>query len=208
MVVITAKKNTTIFAFCSTFPQIFGQENTMDNIKIGDSVEVLDEAISGKVEALDGNKVILVTPDGFSLTYPINEVIKIEEAIEVSNFEAAEAKRQKNQPKKKKSNVVKTKQRNAPKMEVDLHIHQLVKSTRGLTNFDMLNLQLDTAKRQLEFAIQKRIQKVVFIHGVGEGVLKEELHYLFGKYDNLKYYDADYQKYGLGATEVYIFQNT
>jgi len=68
-------------------------------------------------------------------------------------------------------------------------------------------LQLDTARRQLEFAIRKRIQKVVFIHGVGEGVLKTELEYLFGRY-NVKYYDADYQKYGLGATEVYIYQKT
>ncbi len=41
-------------------------------------------------------------------------------------------------------------------------------------------------------------------HGI-EGVLKEELEFLFGRYDNLKYYDADYQKYGLGATEVYIY---
>jgi len=42
---------------------------------------------------------------------------------------------------------------------------------------------------------------------VGEGILKEELQYLFGRYENLKYYDADYQKYGMGATEVYILQN-
>ncbi|MEM9142151.1 MAG: Smr/MutS family protein, partial [Bacteroidota bacterium] len=101
----------------------------------------------------------------------------------------------------------KPKQRNAPKMEVDLHIHQLVPSAKGMTKYDMLNLQLDTAKRQLEFAMRKHIQKVVFIHGVGEGVLREELHYLFRRYDNLKYYDADYRNYGLGATEVYIFQN-
>ena len=71
----------------------------------------------------------------------------------------------------------------------------------------MLNLQLETAKRQLEFAMRKRIQKVVFIHGVGEGVLKEELKYLFNRYDNVSFYDAEYKKYGLGATEVYIYQN-
>jgi hypothetical protein len=47
----------------------------------------------------------------------------------------------------------------------------------------------------------------VFIHGVGEGVLKLELEYLFGRYNNVKFYDADYKKYGLGATEVYIYQN-
>ena len=93
-------------------------------------------------------------------------------------------------------------------MEVDLHIHQLVQSTKGLTNYDMLTLQLETARRQLEFAINKRIQKVVFIHGVGEGVLRTELEYLFGRYENVKFYDANYQKYGVGATEVYILQNS
>ena len=96
----------------------------------------------------------------------------------------------------------------SPTMEVDLHINQLVNSSKGMSHHEMLNLQMDTAKRQLEFAMRKRIQKVVFIHGVGEGVLKEELNFLFGRYDNLKHYDADYQKYGLGATEVYIYQNS
>jgi dsDNA-specific endonuclease/ATPase MutS2 len=71
----------------------------------------------------------------------------------------------------------------------------------------MLNLQLDTAKRKVEFAIQKRISKIVFIHGVGEGVLKSELHALLNQYP-IRHYDASFKKYGLGATEVYIYQNT
>ena len=82
----------------------------------------------------------------------------------------------------------------------------MVKSTNRLDNYDILTIQLETAKRKLEYAIQKRISKIIFIHGVGEGVLKSELEYLFKKYP-VKYYDASYQKYGLGATEVYIFQN-
>jgi CTP:phosphocholine cytidylyltransferase-like protein len=76
-----------------------------------------------------------------------------------------------------------------------------------MSNHDMLTLQLDTARRQLEFAIKKRIPKIVFIHGVGEGVLKLELEYLFGRYNNIIFYEANYQKYGLGATEVKIFQS-
>ena len=92
-------------------------------------------------------------------------------------------------------------------MEVDLHIEKLLPSKKGLSNHDILTKQLDTARGQLEFAIRKRIQKIVFIHGVGEGVLKAELEYLFSRYENVKFYDANYQRYGLGATEVYIFQN-
>ncbi|MGW9686874.1 Smr/MutS family protein [Flagellimonas sp. 2504JD1-5] len=173
---------------------------------LGDKVEVLDEAISGIIDAMDGNEITVLTDDGFLLKYSANELVKVGENIHVSNMDAAKIKEEKAEPKKKIGKKPKIKERNAPKMEVDLHINQLVKSSKGLSNFDILNLQLDMAKRQLDFAIGKRIQKVVFIHGVGEGVLKEELKYLFNRYDNLKWYDADYQKYGLGATEVYIFQ--
>jgi hypothetical protein len=49
----------------------------------------------------------------------------------------------------------KPKQRVKPTMEVDLHIHQLVSSQRGLSNYEMLEIQLDTAKRQLHFAMKK-----------------------------------------------------
>ena len=107
---------------------------------------------------------------------------------------------------KKSLTKFKSKSRLHPPMEVDLHIHQLVKSTKGMQNHDILNLQLDTAKKRLEFALSKRIQRIVFIHGVGSGVLKLELEYLLKRYDQLKFYAADFQKYGHGATEVYIFQ--
>ncbi|WP_396592062.1 Smr/MutS family protein [Allomuricauda sp. R78024] len=180
----------------------------MTVFNVGDQVEVLDETISGIVQAKDGDVITVITSEGFSLEYSSKELVKVEGGISVTNFEAVQGIKDKERSKKKSIRILKPKERNAPKMEVDLHINQLVKSAKGLSNFDMLNIQLDTAKRQLHFAMDKRIQKIVFIHGVGEGVLKEELYYLFRKYENVKFYDADYQKYGLGATEVYIFQNT
>lgn len=92
-------------------------------------------------------------------------------------------------------------------MEVDLHIHQLTNLSKRMTNHEMLTLQVDTARHKLEFAIRNRIQRIVFIHGVGEGVLRSELEFLFGRYSNVTYYDAEYATYGAGATEVYIYQN-
>jgi len=178
----------------------------MDVFKVGDSVEVLDEAIKGIIIKIEGQAITIETHDGFPLQYPSSGLVKTGGRIEVSNYEAFQIKKEKDTVIKRKGAKVKPKERNAPKMEVDLHIHHLTRSTRGMSNFDMLNLQLETAKRQLEFAIRKRIQKVVFIHGVGEGVLREELNYLFKKYP-VDFYDADYQKYGLGATEVHIYQN-
>ena len=177
---------------------------------VGDRVEVLDEVMQGKVVAVFNDEITIESEDGFMLNFMPNELVKIsgDSPIKVSNFEVAQVKSEEAIAKKKRPSVQKPKERNSPTMEVDLHINQLVKSSKGMSHHEMLNLQMDTAKRQLEFAMRKRIQKVVFIHGVGEGVLKEELNFLFGRYDNLKFYDADYQKYGLGATEVYIYQNS
>ncbi len=181
----------------------------MTVFRLGDKVEVLDDTVCGIVVEINGNEITFESDEGFELSYSKSELVKVDskDEIRVSSQDVSRAKAEKENPKKGKTQSLNKKERNAPKMEVDLHINQLIKSSKGMTNHEMLNLQLETAKRQLEFAIHKRIQKVVFIHGVGEGVLKEELHYLFRRYENLKYYDAEYQKYGTGATEVYIFQN-
>ncbi len=177
--------------------------------KIGDKVETIDDTIMGTVVEVDADEITIESDEGFWLTYGPKELVLANNTsgIKVSDQEVALIKAEKEMPRKKHAPAPKPKERNAPKMEVDLHINQLVASTKGMTNFDMLNLQLETAKRQLQFAINKRIQKVVFIHGIGEGVLKEELYYLFRRYENVTYHDADYQQYGLGATEVYIYQN-
>ena len=179
--------------------------------KVGDHILVLDESFSGVVRKVKGNVVTIETKDGFLLDYQSNELVKkksdgsIKQAL-FTNTNINAVISEKETPKRKQQ-TIKAKERYEPTMEVDLHINQLVKSSKGMSNHDMLTLQLDTARKQLEFAISKRIQKIVFIHGVGEGVLKVELEYLFARYKNVKFYDANYQKYGLGATEVYIYQN-
>ena len=177
----------------------------------GDAVTVLDEDLKGIVVNIVGETVTIETNEGFELEFSKRELIKTESdtVLQSNVFSSASLEEAVSQKEifKKKSNKIKSKERFQPTFEVDLHIHQLTNSARGMTNHDMLTLQLDTAKRQLDFAISKRIQKVVFIHGKGDGILKLELEYLFGRYNNIKFYEANYQKYGLGATEVYIYQN-
>jgi hypothetical protein len=139
----------------------------MGLFQIGDSVEVLDEKLSGEVVAVTNSEITIESEDGFMMKYAPNELVKISEsnAIRVTNFEVAQIKAEKENTKRKNKLIVKPKERNVPKMEVDLHINQLVKSPKGMSNHENLNLQMETAKRQLEFAMRKRIQKVVFIHG-------------------------------------------
>ena len=182
----------------------------MENLKPGDKVAALDDDLDGVVTQISGDIVAFETSEGFIMELPKSELVKIDTPIEdlslEENFEFLKQKLDK--PKSQKSHRIKSKKGVAPPMEVDLHIEKLVRSYKSMSNHDILSLQMETARRQLEFAMSKRIQKVVFIHGVGEGVLKAELDFLLGRYENLKFYDADYQKYGLGATEVYIFQNS
>ncbi|GAB1857602.1 hypothetical protein MHTCC0001_24380 [Flavobacteriaceae bacterium MHTCC 0001] len=179
---------------------------------VGDRVLVIDEDLSGVVKAIKHVTITIETTEGFLLDFEMHELVKqnLGDAIAksaFSNIDVQQVISEKATPKKKLQQKENRKERSQHVMEVDLHINQLVKSSKGMTSYDMLNLQLQTAKRQLEYAIGKRIQRIVFIHGVGEGVLKLELETLFRRYDNIKYYDANYQKYGLGATEVYIYQN-
>jgi dsDNA-specific endonuclease/ATPase MutS2 len=178
-------------------------------LEIGNKVAVLDDVLKGRIININGDVISVETSDGMVFSFSESELVKIgKDQYELSKFsdinnELLKEKITTNQPKKslfkkEKSEVI---------LEVDLHINQLVKSVRGLDNYDILNLQLDVAKRKIDFAVSKRISKIVFIHGVGEGVLKSELHRLLNKYP-VKYYDASYKQYGSGATEVYVLQNS
>lgn len=89
--------------------------------------------------------------------------------------------------------------------EVDLHIEELLDSVRGMSNTEILKVQIAHFHRELEDAIARKMKKVVFIHGIGNGVLKTEIRRLLADYDGVKYFDAAYSRYGYGATEVEIY---
>jgi hypothetical protein len=175
----------------------------------GDKVTVLDDAIDGVVLSIKNNTVTIATTDGFELDFEANELIKMGNANMNFNFAGQnlnQVLKEKEIP-KPRSFIKEKKTKETPVPEFDLHIEKLVKNFRGMSNYDILTLQSETAKRHIEFAIKNRIPKIVFIHGVGEGVLKAELDFLLGRYDHISFQDANYQKYGLGATEIYIKQN-
>lgn len=90
-------------------------------------------------------------------------------------------------------------------IEVDLHIDELLDDTHGMGNSEILNYQLDKFREVMEANKQKREQKIVFIHGKGDGVLRKTiLDELRRKYSNCRCQDASFQEYGFGATMVTI----
>jgi hypothetical protein len=180
----------------------------MNQFNIGEKATVLDDDIQGVVIAISGNVVTIETAEGFHLAYDRAALIP----DSTTDFKQLVGKFgvssiNKDLPAKNK-NIQKPKsKKEIPAPEFDLHIEKLVQNFRGMSNYDILTLQLDTAKRHIEFALRNRIPKIILIHGVGEGVLKTELDYLLARYEQIDFRSANFQKYGQGATEVYFIQN-
>lgn len=111
----------------------------------------------------------------------------------------AELKEEKPEKKKTKSPV------NSDIEEVDLHIEELIDDHSGLSNGEIINIQLARFETALETALRSKTKKIVFIHGVGNGRLKQEImKKLDRKYPDLNYQDASFKEYGFGATMVYL----
>jgi dsDNA-specific endonuclease/ATPase MutS2 len=174
-------------------------------LQVGDRVELLDDNVAGVVTKVETEEVTFETSDGFEMKVPFALLVKTEGRLDVDFKDDTLLQKLKSDLNPKRKGPSPKPKREQPAMEVDLHIHNLVDKTSHLSNFEMLNIQLDHSRRKIDFAMEKRIKRIVFIHGVGQGVLKAELHTLFRRYDNIEFYDADYQKYGLGATEIYIY---
>ncbi len=90
----------------------------------------------------------------------------------------------------------------------DLHIHELVDNLAGFSNADMLNYQLNKFNEVMKANEDKLGQKIVFIHGKGEGVLRKAIiDELKRKWPACTVQDASFQEYGFGATQVTIHKH-
>lgn len=88
---------------------------------------------------------------------------------------------------------------------VDLHANALLDTTNGMSAGDILNYQLDVFRRTLKENASKKGQRIIFVHGKGEGVLRRALiNDLVYRFKHYTYQDASFQEYGYGATQVTI----
>jgi dsDNA-specific endonuclease/ATPase MutS2 len=174
----------------------------MMKFEIGEEVSFLYEKGEGKiVKILSKNEVLLVDDFGFEQTYDIKFLVKkigksIQEKMNVP------LKDEEFKPKHKKHSVIQDKTTKKDYWELDLHIEQLTDVYRGLSNFEILSIQLRAFKNFLARAKANNIQKLVIIHGVGEGILKNEIRNHLASLTIYDFFDASYLEYGKGATEI------
>lgn len=145
--------------------------------------------------------------DEDAMVYPIVRKDIPEKELLISATDLQEAMQQKARTDRPHAPqpVVKKKKNDSAVLEVDLHITELLDNTHGLSNTDMLNYQLDKFHEVLAQYADKKGQKIVFIHGKGEGVLRKAIEKeLKTRYKQHYYQDASFREYGFGATMVTI----
>ncbi len=130
---------------------------------------------------------------------PVRQVFADAEALQQALMQKKNIDKSKPQP------IVKPQPQKNGIIEVDLHIHELLDDTNGMTNSEMLNYQLEVFRKKLEENKNRKGQRIVFIHGKGDGVLRNAiLKELKQKYKNYSSQDASFREYGFGATMVTI----
>lgn len=100
------------------------------------------------------------------------------------------------------------KHRTAPgEAEVDLHISALRSDYHKLSPNEILTIQMGYFERMLGSAIAYKFNQVVFIHGIGNGTLKQTIISRLAEYTDIEFRNASFAKYGNGAIELVIHRN-
>lgn len=86
--------------------------------------------------------------------------------------------------------------------EVDLHISALSNDYGRLSNHEILRLQKDYFLRTLDSAMTEGYHKVFYIHGIGNGTLRNTLMDALKEFEDVKVRTAPFVQYGNGAIEV------
>lgn len=125
----------------------------------------------------------------------------IEKTFNMEDLTRLKAIKEFKQP--QKTSIAKQKIKDLTK-EIDLHIEELLESYSTLTNTEILSVQLERFEKEIQYCLSNGIKKLIVIHGVGNGKLKQEIISILKTIEDITYYDASYKNYGFGATEIMI----
>lgn len=170
---------------------------------VGDKIAFLHEDRKGVVvEVLSGNQLIVEDEDGFNIKTLASNICMVHNAS--YTLDGIHDYRVGIKDDERKESVKSGKRKPIDIWEVDLHAHELLDSTLGMSNGEILMHQMKVFKGELSKARNANIRCLIVIHGVGKGVLKGELYNYLRQLDNVSFCEADPKEYGVGATEIKI----
>ncbi len=188
-------------------PDLDKNANDYSKLSVGDQVSFMSDTTQGVIVAIISDSEYEVEiEDGF--TIPANR-LEIEK-IQVKDFEVDEKglksqiKKDLNKEAKQESKSNKEPQKFFNHHEIDLHIENITNSWSGLSNFEIVTLQLSYFRKRLHQALENNEEFLVVIHGVGKGVLKQEIDKHLSQFPNITVRPADVKLYGMGASEIRI----
>ena len=197
----------------------------MQKLKVGDRVKFLNDIGVGVIIKVGESTAIVEDESGFDNEYDLAELLPVvgeeegekrygnnlPDMNEILARDISEEKQKKLQQAFdiKYANARATNQkRRGEFIEVDLHFHELVEDMSGLKDRTKLDIQLNHFERMMRIAAEQRIRQVIFIHGVGQGVLRHQIRSrLEMYYPECSVRDANPREYGSGATEVLLAQS-
>ena len=188
----------------------------------GDRVRFLHQSGEGLILAVEdeGNTLLIEDQDGFPMRFASKECLPMPNLAEeakayaskdITKGELLEHNVDEHQLKASQKDFdVKYRNPDATNMrkrdehlEVDLHFHALTGARDSASPHEMLSLQMEHFDRMMRRAEEKRIPRVIFIHGVGQGRLRQEIREALTAYwPHCNCREGDVRKYGHGATEV------
>ena len=166
---------------------------------IGDKVLFKTNKLKGRIlEIKSPYKVIVVSTDGFELEVNIKELVRIERQTDKASsygnfFSSKDSKLKSERLEKRKKTKTKT------KLKIDLHIELLKSNFEYMHNSEIIRIQLDECHRRVQQALNSKVTQLEIVHGIGEGVLRAEVHSILRSYQ-LRFYIS---KDG-GSTEVFL----
>ena len=196
----------------------------MEHFEKGQRVKFLNDVGSAVVLRTEGELVVVEDEDGFERSVERRELIAaLEPEVEADKYgntipdiatllaqdvgEKRMRELQKEFEVRYQNSQATSMARRDAHMEVDLHIHELVDDQRGLPDRAKLAIQMNHFDRMMDIAKREKLRRIVFIHGVGQGVLRHQIRTSLDQHHpDCTYREGDPRKYGSGATEVWLGQ--
>ena len=167
------------------------------NFSIGDKILFKKDTLKGKISKINSAYTVTVlTEHGFEMNVSVKDIVKVNSGTDKASsygkgFYSKDFLRQEIKSKKQ--------QKSQGFIKVDLHIELLTPNYHYMDNFEIVQLQLNKCHEKIEKAINSNVNRIEIVHGIGEGVLKNEVHKILRDY-NLRFY---LKKDG-GSTEVFL----
>lgn len=173
--------------------------------QIGEKVVFLKEPGGGQITNIVDSTFYVVDETGFERPFKANDIAKLHS----TNYQYNEVN-----PKDLQKNKLTTSSKINPAYtphkdywEIDLHLENLLdhNSEKLVQERNQaLAKQLAIFKETYNKALQKKVRKLIIIHGYGKGILRQEIQVFLRGQEGVDFFDAPYIEYGHGAIQVEI----